>query len=603
MAEEKKFKAVIEVGGGIGSSLKTAFAVLSGNTKKLGDSLKSLEGQSKRLSHQIGKGLGGPEAARSLEVLNGQIRRTERNIKALNRIKSANVGGALGGVASRLTFAAGAGLAGAGAAGLAAKSFLDTAAQTEKFQLVLETLEGSAQKAKESLAWISDFAKKTPYDVAGVTEAFVQLRAYGMDPVKTGLLKTLGDTASAMGKPMMQAVEAIADATTGENERLKEFGIKAAKDGSRIIYSYTTKAGKQAQRTVEGGNRAMIQKALQAIWSDKYGGAMDKLSGSWSGLISNLGDSWTRFKQAVMDSGPFQELKADLEATLKEVDAMAADGRLQQAANQIGQEFLKAYRGVKSFGKELKKAWPEIKTTIESLGGLKTVFGALIAIPVLGFVKDLALLGWALGKVGSGLALLAFGNPIGLIVTGVVLLGTAIYILWKNWAGVEVVFRAGMIWIGMKWDELKESVKGFGAAIEAYALGAFTGLKSKAMEVLNWIDNKLGAVGEAFGKVKGWFGGGDSAKPSNAPTVDGARAMGGPVSAGKRYLVGERGPEIFAPRSSGQIIPNGGGKSDNRTFNVTIHAAPGMNERTLADLVIARLNGRQAALAGGALYD
>ena len=37
----------------------------------------------------------------------------------------------------------------------------------------------------------------------------------------------------------------------------------------------------------------------------------------------------------------------------------------------------------------------------------------------------------------------------------------------------------------------------------------------------------------------------------------GARAMGGPVSSGKAYLVGERGPELFVPGSSGQIVPNG----------------------------------------------
>lgn len=36
----------------------------------------------------------------------------------------------------------------------------------------------------------------------------------------------------------------------------------------------------------------------------------------------------------------------------------------------------------------------------------------------------------------------------------------------------------------------------------------------------------------------------------------GARASGGPVSAGKAYLVGENGPEIFAPGASGAIIPN-----------------------------------------------
>jgi len=37
--------------------------------------------------------------------------------------------------------------------------------------------------------------------------------------------------------------------------------------------------------------------------------------------------------------------------------------------------------------------------------------------------------------------------------------------------------------------------------------------------------------------------------------VDGARAMGGPVNAGRPYLVGENGPELFVPRNAGGIIP------------------------------------------------
>lgn len=36
-------------------------------------------------------------------------------------------------------------------------------------------------------------------------------------------------------------------------------------------------------------------------------------------------------------------------------------------------------------------------------------------------------------------------------------------------------------------------------------------------------------------------------------------AAGGPVSPGKAYLVGEQGPEIFAPKMPGAIIPNGKG--------------------------------------------
>lgn len=47
----------------------------------------------------------------------------------------------------------------------------------------------------------------------------------------------------------------------------------------------------------------------------------------------------------------------------------------------------------------------------------------------------------------------------------------------------------------------------------------------------------------------------------------GARADGGPVTAGRAYLVGERGPELIVPRGSGTVIPNGAGGT---AFNSTI---------------------------------
>ena len=48
------------------------------------------------------------------------------------------------------------------------------------------------------------------------------------------------------------------------------------------------------------------------------------------------------------------------------------------------------------------------------------------------------------------------------------------------------------------------------------------------------------------------------------------RALGGPVTAGSPYLVGERGPELFTPKHGGSIIPNNalGGGSTNVVVNV-----------------------------------
>ena len=47
------------------------------------------------------------------------------------------------------------------------------------------------------------------------------------------------------------------------------------------------------------------------------------------------------------------------------------------------------------------------------------------------------------------------------------------------------------------------------------------------------------------------------------------RANGGPVSAGKSYMVGERGPEMFVPNTGGRIVPNSDmGGSTNVVVNV-----------------------------------
>jgi hypothetical protein len=48
--------------------------------------------------------------------------------------------------------------------------------------------------------------------------------------------------------------------------------------------------------------------------------------------------------------------------------------------------------------------------------------------------------------------------------------------------------------------------------------------------------------------------------------------MGGPVSRGTSYVVGEQGPELFVPNTSGKIIPNGG-SSGGTTINLTVNGA------------------------------
>lgn len=82
-----------------------------------------------------------------------------------------------------------------------------------------------------------------------------------------------------------------------------------------------------------------------------------------------------------------------------------------------------------------------------------------------------------------------------------------------------------------------------------------------------------------FDAITGFIGGGAPAANTAATINTGASfggyaAMGGTVTAGKSYMVGEKGAEMFIPSATGTIIPNnklggGSGVTVNQVINVT----------------------------------
>lgn len=50
----------------------------------------------------------------------------------------------------------------------------------------------------------------------------------------------------------------------------------------------------------------------------------------------------------------------------------------------------------------------------------------------------------------------------------------------------------------------------------------------------------------------------------------GQRALGGPVNAGRAYLIGEQGPEMFVPQGAGSVVPLRNAGGSNATINVSI---------------------------------
>jgi len=85
------------------------------------------------------------------------------------------------------------------------------------------------------------------------------------------------------------------------------------------------------------------------------------------------------------------------------------------------------------------------------------------------------------------------------------------------------------------------------------------------------------------------------------PAITGTGAYGGPVTSGEGMVVGERGPEVFYPKSNGTIVPNNNSGDvtviQNNTFGSGVSHAeinalmPKMVEATKAAVVDAKLRG------------
>lgn len=180
---------------------------------------------------------------------------------------------------------------------------LDTAANFERMKTALATTLGGTKEAAAAFEQLQAFAAATPYSLEEVTNGFLKLKNRGLD-ASNEALRAYGDMASAMGKSLDDMIEAAADATTGEGERLKEFGIVQAKEGDRIKYTFRGVTTEVAFSSKE------IEKYLISLGKTNFSGGMEAQSRTLGGMWSTMKDGFDQFIVTVMDSGIASALKS-----------------------------------------------------------------------------------------------------------------------------------------------------------------------------------------------------------------------------------------------------------------------------------------------------
>ncbi|WP_254668378.1 tape measure protein, partial [Pseudomonas lundensis] len=222
----------------------------------------------------------------------------------------------------------------------------------------LITATGSTEKAAAAFKALQSFAQKTPYDLNQAVDGFTKLVNLGLTPSERALA-SYGNTASAMGKDLNQMIEAVADATTGEFERLKEFGIKSRVAGDSIAFTF------QGVTKSVGNNAAEIEKYLADLGENQFAGAMKLRMDTLDGAIANLGDTWDTTFRLINESGLGEVMRDSVNeaiTALDELNAQLASGELEATLSAIAGKF-------DGFGKDIGLAFDEISKLFESDSG------------------------------------------------------------------------------------------------------------------------------------------------------------------------------------------------------------------------------------------
>ena len=525
---------------------------------------------------------------------------------------------ALGGVAAglaniqRSSFSAGKALklAAAGIAAIGAvkliKGIVSTTAKFEDLRTTLASVTGSAEKGTEAFSFINEFATKTQFSVEDLTKTFIKLKAAGIEPTEK-LMTTFTDTA-AITSDQVGSLEAVTDlyarTVSGglgleEIQRLGDRGVPVLailEDKLKLTRNQISEFGKTAE-----GAKQIVDAFGEGI-QERFGGATQNLLGNLSVQFSNLGialktsadvfgqglspaikegtkgltDFITENEELVRTMGEFvgdvlilflKGLGAIVKGIMQIVSAAkTATGWIKNLIG-IDKELIKLddkrIKNLKLFHQGYKVLTPEIKKTTDAL--VET--------------KDAFMEAFDLNQIEAS------HNAMHEMMNTVIKDTKVAKASWRD-------FGEGVMESLLTQKSLIEKLKQ--AGVDAYegmtdSLTDFvmTG-KMNFRDFTNEVIRSLVRIAvqaamtfairtalKAFGGPVGGF-------------LAGFLAEGGPATAGQPYIVGEEGPELFVPSTSGTVVPSGEttgaaiGGEVNVNFNINAVDAASFDELLLS---------------------
>ena len=482
------------------------------------------------------------------------------------------------------------------------KQVVDVGRQIEDLQVRLKALFGTAEEGARAFDEMVKFASKVPFTLAEIQGASGNLAVVADDAKELAeLLEITGNVAGATGLSFQQTAEQIQRSFSGgiaSADVFRERGVRSMlgfQVGAEVSINETVKRFKEVFG--RGG---------------EFGNVTDDLANTLTGTLSMLSDKLFQFRKAIADEFMVEIKKqfSDLNQSLED-----AEEKIVEFGKAIGENLASA---VKLFVEN-------IDGIIFGLKALAVFLGSAVGLALVRFIKNLNKVVLALATLGvfyddikNELDKFIGGHKEG--AKEAIGLGDALDIVNKSadnyrkqWdrisdptrvavfaeqesmldklgkqfeklqgesARFNKVFEDAVVSIGDAFGEAVASGKDFGDSMKKIFQNVIAQVVSLIVQILvlkPLLDSiKASLEGQTIGSILGGF-------TKDITSLIGLQ-NGGYTAPNKPYLVGERGAEVFVPRTAGNIIPNnqiGGGVTVNQNISFSTGIVPTVRAEVL----------------------
>lgn len=302
-------------------------------------------------------------------------------------------------------------LAGVGSASDIVRDLVATGSEFENLRVRLDNLLGSTDAAEAAFAMIKDLAATTPFEVSALTESFVRLTAFGMQPTEAQM-RALSDVAANLGggtEALTGVTTALGQAWTKGKLQGEEI-LQMAERGVPVWDALATATGRsvpELQRMSSAGElgRDVIRDLIDELGRMNTGSS-ERLMKRYAGTVSNAKDALAEFYDMVAQSGVLDYLTGRLQDMLAEFDRLKDSGELEEKAKAIADAFVGVAEGIDTVVTVGAELWPVLSRIAQVAAAMKVASWARSLVTWAAGLSSVAVAGSAAatGVTVAGLA-------------------------------------------------------------------------------------------------------------------------------------------------------------------------------------------------------